>query len=124
MLSNAPAPRVLLVEDDRTARDTLRTAIEAAGFRVTVAPNCLKLVAALAVDAPALVLIDARTSWCDSGALCDRLQQREGAPPVFLVGAAPSEEERLQRLGARAVLPGPLDTSALTLHLRAVLGAR
>ena len=88
---------VAVVDDDREVREYLATVLHKAGYEVALAANGLRLVSALQVDRPDLILLDVNMSWIDGFELCRALKKNaEWAqiPVVFVSGrSAPADIE-------------------------------
>lgn len=118
-------PLVLVVDDDNHLRNTLRQALEAAGFAVAEAssgPEGLALVGELK---PALILLDAMMPASDGLEICRILHERPASrflPVVMMAeGDDPAVAQRAYEAGASDFLAKPVDTSRLGLRLRFLL---
>jgi DNA-binding response OmpR family regulator len=116
---------VIVVDDDRDAREMLRTLLELEGFRVKVAPNGLRLLAALHVDRPGAIVLDVRMSWIDGFHLCEAIKRnpRFSSVPIIFVSARsePVDRERGLALGAIDYFTKPLDVDRFVRRLRDTL---
>ena len=116
--------KVAVVDDDREVRDTLRDVFEEEGFQVQLAPNGLRLVSALQVDRPDVILLDVMMSWIDGFELCRALKRNRefrDIPVVFISGKT-SRADIDEGLAAGAVdyFPKPLDVTALIERVREI----
>jgi DNA-binding response OmpR family regulator len=113
---------VAVVDDDREVREYLATVLRKAGYEVALAANGLRLVSALQVDRPDLILLDVNMSWIDGFELCRALKKNaEWAqiPVVFVSGrSAPSDIEAGMACGAVDFFPKPIDGRALVARVR------
>jgi len=113
---------IAVVDDDREIRDYLAEILRRAGYDVTLAANGLRLVSALQVDRPDLILLDVNMSWIDGFELCRALKKHpEWAriPVVFVSGrSAPSDVEAGMACGAVAFFAKPIDGRALVARVR------
>jgi DNA-binding response OmpR family regulator len=113
---------VAVVDDDREVREYLETVLKKAGYDVALAANGLRLVSALQVDRPDLILLDVNMSWIDGFELCRALKKNaEWAqiPVVFVSGrSAPSDIEAGMACGAVDFFPKPIDGRALVARVR------
>jgi DNA-binding response OmpR family regulator len=119
-------PSVAVVDDDFEVREALRDAFVAAGFDVKLAANGLRLVSALQVDPPDVILLDVMMSWIDGFDLCVALKRNrefQHIPVVFISGRS-SAEDRARGLACGAVdyFAKPLDTEALVTRIRRIVG--
>src|SRR5215831_5346618 len=109
--------RVAVVDDDRDIRDALRGALTDEGYDVTVVPNGLRLLSALQVDKPDLIVLDVMMSWIDGFELCRAIKRNpefRDIPVVFISGkTAPADIERGMAAGAVDYFPKPLDIERL-----------
>jgi DNA-binding response OmpR family regulator len=116
---------VAVVDDDREVREYLATVLERAGYAVALAANGLRLVSALQVDRPDLILLDVNMSWIDGFELCRALKKNpewESIPVVFVSGrSAPSDVEAGMACGAVDFFPKPIDGRALVDRVRELL---
>ena len=116
---------VAVVDDDREVREYLAAVLERAGYAVALAANGLRLVSALQVDRPDLILLDVNMSWIDGFELCRALKKNpEWAqiPVVFVSGrSAPSDVEAGMACGAVDFFPQPIDGRALVDRVRELL---
>lgn len=121
-----PSPRrIAVVDDDRAAREYLADALRRAGYDVCVAESGLRLVAALQIDRPDLILLDVNMSWIDGFELCRALKRNADwqAIPVVFVSGRSSDVDRAAGLeaGAVAFLSKPIDARSLVATVRELL---
>jgi DNA-binding response OmpR family regulator len=126
--SSAPPaePLVAVVEDDREMREWLSDILRAAGFQVAMAANGLRLIAALQVDRPDLIVLDVNLSWIDGFELCRALKRNPAyadIPIVFLSGrSAPDDVAAGLACGAIDYLRKPVDGRTLLARVRELTG--
>jgi DNA-binding response OmpR family regulator len=124
--SAPPQPLVAVVEDDREMRDWLAEVLRNAGFQVTMAANGLRLIAALQVDRPDLIVLDVNLSWIDGFELCRALKRNPAyadIPIVFLSGrSAPDDVAAGLACGAIDYLRKPVDGRTLLARVRELTG--
>ena len=122
MAPTAPAPRVLVVEDDPTVSEVVRRYLEREGFVVdAVHDGAVALERALA-DPPELVVLDVMIPSVDGFEVCRRL--RAAAPvPVIMLTARGEEADRIVglELGADDYVSKPFSPRELTARVKAVL---
>ena len=114
---SSPIPKIAIVDDDRDVREALQDAFAEAGFDVNLAANGLRLVSALQVDRPDVILLDVMMSWIDGFELCRALKSNpefRDIPVVFLSGrTAPGDIATGLSCGAVDYFRKPVDVEAL-----------
>ena len=132
--SRAGSPRrVLVVEDDESARALIRRALEAEGWEVDEAENGRVALERLAEREPALVLLDLMMPEMDGFEFLETLREGDDPSPVPVVVITAkelTEEDRLRLNGGveRIVQKGSRDRflrevrDLVALHARAVPG--
>jgi len=125
---HARRPRVIIVDDDRDTREMLTLALELEGFDVGQAANGLRLISAMHVDRPDVILLDVMMSWIDGFELCRAVKKNPtfGDIPVIFISARKSLEDERTGLAAGAVdyFSKPLDMVRLIRRIRQILGER
>ena len=115
-------PTVAVVDDDREVRQALEAALGDAGFDVRLAPHALKLVSALEVDRPAVIVLDVVNSWIDGLGLCRALKRNPSYRDIPIVIVSGRSELASIRAGfsagAAAYFPKPLDVPRLVAKVR------
>jgi len=128
MPDEAPTPKVIIVDDDRDTREMLTLALELEGFGVSQAANGLRLISAMHVDRPDVILLDVMMSWIDGFELCRAIKKNPTFAdiPVIFISARKSIEDEKAGLDAGAVdyFAKPLDVDRLIARIREILGAR
>jgi two-component system, OmpR family, KDP operon response regulator KdpE len=118
---------VLLVEDDRELRATLRDALTVEGYRVQAAASLADARAQLAHAGapPDLVLLDLGLPDGDGQALLAELR-RSGTTPVIVISARHDEDPKVRLLdaGADDYLVKPFSLAELLARLRVALRHR
>jgi DNA-binding response OmpR family regulator len=121
-------PKVVIVDDDRDTREMLSLALELEGFEVGGAANGLRLISAMHVDRPDVILLDVMMSWIDGFELCRAIKKNPTFAdiPVIFISARKSAEDERAGLGAGAVdyFTKPLDVDRLIARIRQILGSR
>ena len=94
-----------MVDDDRDIRDALRGALTDEGYDVTVVPNGLRLLSALQVDKPDLIVLDVMMSWIDGFELCKAIKRNADYQriPVMFISAKNTPEDIEHGLSCGAV---------------------
>ncbi|MGH3010753.1 MAG: response regulator transcription factor [Gaiellaceae bacterium] len=117
--------RILLVDDERAVRDSLRRALELEGYEVELAADgqeALDLLDSEAPDPDALVL-DVLMPRVDGLEVCRRLRGAGRRLPVLMLTARVEVENRVEGLdaGADDYLTKPFALEELLARLRALL---
>ena len=124
----AVKPRIIIVDDDRDTREMLTLALELEGFDVGQAANGLRLISAMHVDRPDVILLDVMMSWIDGFELCRAIKKNPTFAdiPVIFISARKSAEDERTGLGAGAIayFSKPIDMDRLVGRIREILGAR
>lgn len=120
--TNSEGVTVAVVDDDRDVRQAVSEALGAVGFHVSLAPHALKLVSALEVDRPAVIVLDVVNSWMDGLGLCRALKRNpeyRDIPIVIMSGKSEPESIRAAfAAGAAAYFVKPLDVARLVDKVR------
>ena len=123
-----PKSKLIIVDDDRETREMLTLALELEDFSVSEAANGLRLISALHVDRPDLILLDVMMSWIDGFELCRSIKknpQFSEIPIVFISGRGSSEDRRMGlEAGATDYFTKPLDMDRLMDRLREIIAMR
>ena len=121
-------PRIIIVDDDRDTREMLTLALELEGFDVGQAANGLRLISAMHVDRPDVILLDVMMSWIDGFELCRAIKKNPTFAdiPVIFISARKSAEDEKTGLtaGALAYFSKPIDMDGLVGRIRGILVAR
>ena len=121
-------PKVIIVDDDRDTREMLTLALELEGFDVRQAANGLRLISAMHVDRPDVILLDVMMSWIDGYELCRAIKKNPtfGDIPVIFISARKSIEDERAGIEAGAIdyFPKPLDMDRLIARIREILEER
>jgi two-component system, OmpR family, response regulator len=115
--------RILLVEDDLSLREAVRSALSGAGYVVHAEPDGNGALGAAAAFRPDLAILEARFPTGPSGlSVALRLRDRRPLPVVFVTDA-PTVEDRLAGFdaGADDYLAKPFAMAELLARVRAVL---
>ena len=116
--------KILVVDDERAVRESLRRALELEGYVVELAEDgeqALERVAAIA--APDAVILDVLMPGIDGLEVCRRLRAEANAVPVLMLTARAEVDSRVAGLdaGADDYLPKPFALAELLARLRALL---
>jgi DNA-binding response OmpR family regulator len=118
--------RVAVVDDDRDIRDGLRAALTDEGYDVTVVPNGLRLLSALQVDKPDLIVLDVMMSWIDGFELCRAIKRNADYSkiPVMFISAKNTTADIQHGLECGAVdyVTKPFDLPTLLGKIEGIIG--
>ncbi len=116
-----PAP-ILVVDDDAKIVRLVRTYLEREGFRVVEALDGRSALAAIALEAPALVVLDVMLPEVD-GISIVRAVRRTSRTPIILLSARGTTADRIAGLtaGADDYLPKPFSPAELVVRVQRVL---
>ncbi len=119
-------PRILLTEDDSTARAVLTEALTDEGYDVCAAHDGQDALDQLVHFTPHLVLTDLLMPRVDGFQLLQRVTQRVPGVPVVVLTVSTNQQadQQARRLGAMEVLHKPLSLDGLLALVAAVLGPR
>jgi DNA-binding response OmpR family regulator len=129
MTEPAPVkPKVIIVDDDRDTREMLTLALELEGFEVSQAANGLRLISAMHVDRPDVILLDVMMSWIDGFELCRAIKKNPSfmdIPVIFISARKSGDDERAgMEAGAIEYFTKPLDMDRLIARIREILARR
>ncbi len=120
--------RILVVDDDAVSRHVLSESLAAAGFQVTLATSGAEAIAALAKDAPSLVLLDLIMPEPDGYAVLRYIRsERELAElPVVVLTALDADNDinRIFASGADDYVHKPFREAELVARIRGQLRLR
>lgn len=118
-------PRVLIVDDEPVARNTLRGMLLAEGYQLILAVNGQEALAQVAQEPPDVILLDVMMPGMDGFEVCRHLRNdsRWQHIPVILVTALDSKEDLAHGLdaGADEFVSKPVNTLELQARVRSML---
>ena len=117
-------PRILVVEDDDTVRDTVRIALESQGYEVRTDPHGVDVEATTRNFRPDLAVLDVRLPVGPSGLSIARMLREAGSDiPLIFLTAADEVADRLAgfNAGADDYLTKPFAVAELLARVRALL---
>jgi two-component system response regulator ResD len=114
--------RVLVVDDEPTVREVVQHYLEREGYRVQVAGDGAAALAALAADAPDLIVLDLMLPGVDGLDVCRQVRAR-GSTPIIMLTAKGHESDRIVglELGADDYVVKPFSPRELVARVRSVL---
>jgi two-component system, OmpR family, response regulator len=116
-----PDRPILVVDDDAKIVHLLRTYLDHAGFSVIEAGDGQAALAAIALDRPALVVLDVMLPSVDGLAVLEAVR-RTSRVPVIMLSARAATDDRIEglELGADDYLAKPFSFAELLARLRAL----
>jgi DNA-binding response OmpR family regulator len=113
---------ILVVDDDAKIVRLVRTYLERAGYRVVEAGDGRSALSAIALEAPALVVLDVMLPEVDGLAVL-RAVRRTDQTPVIILSARGLVDDRITGLAAGAddYLPKPFSPAELVLRVQRIL---
>lgn len=114
---------ILIVDDEVSVREFLRTALSRYGYDVTAVAHTGQVVEALSVRAYDLVIVDAHVRGALGVDLVRRIRSSKNAVPVVVYtgGISPEEEVEFRAAGAQDVILKGLGLSVLTEKIAGIL---
>jgi two-component system, OmpR family, response regulator MprA len=116
--------KVLVVDDERAVRDSLRRALELEGYEVELAVDGGDALHRLEANGqPDAVILDVLMPGVDGLEVCRRIRGKGSSVPVLMLTARAEVENRVSGLdaGADDYLPKPFALEELLARLRALL---
>src|SRR6059058_2690517 len=118
------AMKILVVDDERAVRESLRRALELEGYEIELAADGLEALARLAANGqPDLVILDVLMPGADGLDVCRRLRRGGNRVPVLMLTARDEVENRVAGLdaGADDYVTKPFALEELLARVRALL---
>ncbi len=118
-----PKPRVLVVDDDRAVRDSLRRSLEFNGYDVVLAGDGAEALVTLGAHHPDVVVMDVMMPRLDGIETTRALRAAGNDVPVLVLTARDAVGDRVEGLdaGADDYLTKPFALEELLARLRALL---
>lgn len=114
--------KILVVDDERDARDILRERLAAAGFQPLLAANGAEALALAQNEKPALIVLDLMLPGPDGFEICRTLRRQPATAgiPVIFLSARSEEVDRVigLELGAEDYVTKPFSPRELVLRIR------
>ena len=116
------AATVLVVDDDPALRQALRLALQLDGYRVEVAPDGARALAALPELRPDLLVLDLMLPYVGGLEVCRRMRAAGDRTPILALTARDQVDDRVAGLdaGADDYLVKPFALAELRARLRAL----
>ncbi|HEU5037572.1 MAG TPA: response regulator transcription factor [Nocardioides sp.] len=118
-----PKPRVLVVDDDKAVRESLRRSLEFNGYDVSLATDGAEALAGIASTAPDVVIMDVMMPRLDGIEATRALRTAGNDLPILVLTARDAVGDRVEGLdaGADDYLTKPFALQELLARLRALL---
>jgi two-component system response regulator MprA len=116
--------KILVVDDERAVRDSLRRALELEGYEIELAENGREALDRLASGTePDAVVLDVLMPGIDGLEVCRTLRRKGSRVPVLMLTARTQVEDRVEGLdaGADDYLTKPFALEELLARVRALL---
>jgi two-component system, OmpR family, response regulator MprA len=117
--------KILVVDDERAVRESLRRALELEGYEIELAADGTEALSVLTGngDAPDAVVLDVLMPGVDGLEVCRRLRRAGSRVPVLMLTARDEVESRVAGLdaGADDYLTKPFALEELVARVRALL---
>jgi two-component system response regulator MprA len=115
--------KILVVDDERAVRDSLRRALELEGYGVELAEDGEEALERLRAAPPDAAILDVLMPGIDGLEVCRRLRADGNLVPVLMLTARAEVDSRVAGLdaGADDYLPKPFALAELLARLRALL---
>lgn len=119
----APKPRVLVVDDDKAVRESLRRSLEFNGYDVSLASDGAEALAVIAANTPDVVVMDVMMPRLDGLEATKALRSAGNDLPILVLTARDAVGDRVEGLdaGADDYLTKPFALQELLARLRALL---
>ena len=115
--------RILVVDDDRAVRESLRRSLAFNGYTVDLAEDGVEALEAITNERPDAVVLDVMMPRLDGLEVCRQLRSSGDDLPILVLTARDTVSERVSGLdaGADDYLPKPFALEELLARLRALL---
>ena len=115
--------RILVVDDDRAVRESLRRSLSFNGYTVDLAEDGVEALEAINNERPDALVLDVMMPRLDGLEVCRQLRSTGDDLPILVLTARESVSERVSGLdaGADDYLPKPFALEELLARLRALL---
>ena len=94
--------KILVVDDERSLRNSMKNLLEADGFSVVLAKNGEDALKSFSEHRPKLVLLDVMMPGMNGVQTCEALRKMDPLVPVIFLTAVPSDTSKVRAFGAGA----------------------
>jgi len=114
---------ILVVDDDKSVRDSLKMVLEFESYEVLFAENGQEALRQLAATPIDLILLDVKMAGMDGLEVLQRVREKKAELPVVMISGHGTIETAVEatKLGAFDFLPKPLDRDKLLVTVRNAL---
>jgi two-component system response regulator MprA len=121
--TTGPRPRVLVVDDDKAVRESLRRSLEFNGYDVALATDGAEALAGIGATDPDVVIMDVMMPRLDGIEATRALRSAKNDVPILVLTARDAVGDRVEGLdaGADDYLTKPFALQELLARLRALL---
>lgn len=115
--------RILVIEDEKRIADFVGRGLECSGYMVDVAETGASAISMFHAAEYDLVILDLMLPDMDGLAILERIRNRKGSPPVLILSARGTLDDRVKglELGADDYLVKPFAFMELAARVRALL---
>ncbi|HEX7662221.1 MAG TPA: response regulator transcription factor [Pseudonocardiaceae bacterium] len=115
--------RILVVDDDRAVRESLRRSLQFNGYQVELASDGQQALDSVANERPDAMVLDVMMPRLDGLEVCRRLRSTGDDLPILVLTARDAVSDRVAGLdaGADDYLPKPFALEELLARLRALM---
>ncbi len=115
--------RILVVDDDRAVRESLRRSLQFNGYQVELASDGVQAMEQIEAQRPDALVLDVMMPRLDGLEMCRRLRSTGDDLPILVLTARDAVSDRVAGLdaGADDYLPKPFALEELLARLRALL---
>jgi two-component system, NtrC family, nitrogen regulation response regulator NtrX len=119
-------PRILVIDDEASIRDSLRVTLEYADYEVIGAATGQDGLALAERESPDLVLLDIKMPGTDGMEVLNRLHARDETLPIIMISGHGTTSTAVDavKMGAEDFLDKPFDTDVLLFRIEKVLKLR
>ena len=115
--------KVLVVDDEKSVRDLLRSFLAISGYRAILASNGQEAIELAKSESPSAILLDVKMPGIDGVETCRRLRAQEQTRfiPVIMVTAFGTTATEATDAGADDLINKPFNLTDLALRVRSLL---
>jgi two-component system, NtrC family, nitrogen regulation response regulator NtrX len=119
-------PRILVIDDEASIRDSLRVTLEYADYEVIGAATGQDGLVLAERESPDLVLLDIKMPGTDGMEVLNRLHARDETLPIIMISGHGTTSTAVDavKMGAEDFLDKPFDTDVLLFRIEKVLKLR